>query len=153
MRRADTTPSAEKEAAKAAKSEGASKETGRSTAGKSTAGRRKQTATRPERRETSARLSARTPFQPPLSHDELEERVAGGMTVRRTRLTEAFTLSDYQERNPSAVLMFTHDGTTASVVTAESGLAQSGITLVALSPPTARGSQGNDPAVEDAPSQ
>ena len=148
LRRADTTPSAEKEAAEAAKSEGTSKETGRVTAGK-----RKQTATRPERRETSARLSARTPFQPPLSHDELEERVAGGMTVRRTRLTEAFTLSDYQERNPSAVLMFTHDGTTASVVTAESGLAESGITLVALSPPTARGSQGNDPAVEDAPSQ
>ncbi len=60
-------------------------------------------SSRPDRSATSARLSARAPFQPALTHAELEERASAGMTVRRTKLTDSFTLAHYQERNPDAL--------------------------------------------------
>lgn len=88
-----------------------------------------------ERRTSAKRLSARTPFLPALTYDELEERVAAGMTVRRTKLSETFTLDDFAARNPDAVLMFTHDGTRASVVTEKHPPPQHGVSLVALVPP------------------
>nr|WP_306270672.1 sodium:proton antiporter [Ornithinimicrobium sp. HY1793] len=103
------------------------------TAARSTA--TKQT----ERTSSSHKLAARTPFRPALTYAQLEERVANGMTVRRTQLTETFTLVHYQERNPDAVLMFTHDGTKASVLTEESDVAESDVTLIALAPPRETG--------------
>ncbi len=80
-------------------------------------------------------LAARAPFRPALTYQELEERVAAGMVVRRTQLTAEFTLEHYLRRNPDAVLLFTHDGTKASVVTEDVEVADSGITLLALAPP------------------
>ena len=91
-----------------------------------------------ERRASAARLSARTPFLPAMTYDELEERVASGMVVRRTKLSDAFTLDDFMERNPESVLMFTHDGTRASVVTEKHLPPQTGVTLLALSEPRSR---------------
>lgn len=94
----------------------------------------KRQARRPDRSATPARLSARVPFQPALTHAELEEKVSVGMVVRRTRLTDSFTLGDYRARNPNAVLLFTHDGTQATVITEESPVPDSGVTLIALAP-------------------
>lgn len=99
---------------------------------------RKRRARRPDRSATPARLSARVPFQPAMTHAELEEKVAGGMAVRRTRLTDSFTLEDYRARNPDAVLLFTHDGTQTSVITEESRVPDRGVTLIALAPPRTR---------------
>lgn len=87
------------------------------------------------RSQSADHVSARAPFRPALTYEQLEERVAAGMSVRRTTLTEAFTLQDYLERNPDAVLMFTHDGTSASVLTEDTDVAESGVTLIALAPP------------------
>lgn len=92
-----------------------------------------------ERTRSSHKLAARTPFRPALTYAQLEERVDSGMTVRRTQLTETFTLAHYQERNPDAVLMFTHDGTKASVLTEESDVAETDVTLIALAPPRETG--------------
>lgn len=100
------------------------------------AGARRAAAAMPTaRNSTSDKLVARTPFRPPLTYEQLEERVARGMTVRRTQLTQEFTLEDYLERNPEAVLLFTHDGTRASVVTDEVDVPEAGITLLALVAP------------------
>ena len=88
--------------------------------------------TRTSRTSSSEKFSARAPFRPALTHQQLEERVADGLVVRRTKLTESFTLENYLERNPEAVLLFTHDGSSASVVTEESDVSESGLTLIAL---------------------
>lgn len=103
------------------------------TAGASAA--RAATARRTERSSSSHKLAARAPFRPALTYAQLEERVASGMVVRRTQLTETFTLTHYLERTPEAVLLFTHDGTQAAVVTEESDVAESDVTLIALAPP------------------
>ncbi|NLG20133.1 MAG: sodium:proton antiporter [Actinomycetales bacterium] len=87
-----------------------------------------------DRHSSAQRLSARAPFRPALTHEELDERVAAGMVVRRTSLTESFTVEDYQERNPEAVLLFSHDGTRAQVITEDTDLPESGVTLIALAP-------------------
>ena len=89
----------------------------------------------PERAATLDRLSARAPFRPSATHEQLEELVGQGMTVRRTELTEAFTLDDYLARNPEAVLLFTHDGTRASVITEDSTVPEQGVSLIALARP------------------
>lgn len=103
-----------------------------------------------DRTSSSGKLAARAPFRPALSHSELAQRAAEGMTVRGTRLTDEFTLEDYLERNPEAVLLFTHDGTTATVVTEDAEVAQSGVTLVALAssrgPAPRAGVSATDPA-------
>lgn len=104
---------------------------GRETSGAVTAA---VTGRHTDRSSTSHRLAARTPFRPALTHAELQERVATGMTVRQTKLTESFTVEDYRQRYPDAVLLFTHDGTMATVVTEDSEIA-SGVTLIALAPP------------------
>lgn len=87
---------------------------------------------RANRRNSSEKFSARGPFRPALTHQQLAERVADGMVVRRTKLTGSFTLESYLERNPEAVLLFTHDGSRASVVTEDFDVSESGVTLIAL---------------------
>lgn len=87
---------------------------------------------RASRTSSSEKFSARAPFRPALTHEQLQERVEDGMVVRRTQLTESFTLEHYLERNPEAVLLFTHDGARASVVTEESDVPEAGVTLIAM---------------------
>lgn len=88
-----------------------------------------------DRAATMDRLSARAPFRPPLTHEQMEGLVHQGMTVRRTELTDSFTVEDYLERNPKAVLLFTHDGTRAAVITEDTTLPEQGVSLIALAPP------------------
>ncbi|WP_109473708.1 cation:proton antiporter [Ornithinimicrobium cavernae] len=145
LRRADVAVSSEPEG------DGSSAERtapGEPVTGAATTGSTRQVQTVPatatrkrgDRTSSADRLSARAPFRPALTHEQLEERVAAGMVVRRTRLTETFTLEHYLGRNPDAVLLFTHDGTRATVLTEESDVPDSEVTLIALAPP-----RGPDP--------
>lgn len=81
---------------------------------------------------TADKLTAPTPFDPPLTAPELEQRSREGMVVRKTKLTEQHTLEQFRERQPDAVLLFTVEDGTASVVTVDGSTPQSGVTLVAL---------------------
>lgn len=51
-----------------------------------------------ERRSAAAHLTARIPFDPPLTHDGFEERIAAGSRVKRTRLTAEFPLELFREQ-------------------------------------------------------
>ncbi|WP_310963074.1 cation:proton antiporter [Nocardioides terrisoli] len=97
--------------------------------------RRDQTEDRSgDQRKAEARhLSARFPFRPALSEPELEERVAAGMTVKRTRLSEAFTLDDFLARyGEQTVLMFAVKGDQLEVLHEGSKPPQTGVSVVAL---------------------
>lgn len=87
------------------------------------------------RRATASHLTAREPFNPPQSYDDLQRRIGDGMTVRRTRLTDRFTLSDFRESHPDAVVMFMVDEGRAEVVTADVTVPGTGTTLVFLTAP------------------
>ena len=69
------------------------------------------------RKDAASHLTGRAAFVPPLSHRELQERVRSGMEVRRTRLTDEFTLSDLRSTyDGQLVLMFVRkDGSTTLV--------------------------------------
>jgi NhaP-type Na+/H+ or K+/H+ antiporter len=69
------------------------------------------------RKDAAGHLTGRAAFVPPLSHRELQERVRSGMEVRRTRLTDEFTLSDLRSTyDGQLVLMFVRrEGWTALV--------------------------------------
>ncbi|MGN6780080.1 MAG: cation:proton antiporter [Marmoricola sp.] len=84
------------------------------------------------RRAEAPHLTARPPFDPPLSYAELEDAVAAGMTVKRTPLTRAFTLTDFRERYPGAVLLFTVRDGTIEVVRQGARLPRSGVAVIAL---------------------
>jgi NhaP-type Na+/H+ or K+/H+ antiporter len=86
-----------------------------------------------KRKEEAGHLTARAPFRPPLSHPEMEERVASGMAVKRTRLTDEFTLDDFMRRyGDDTVLMFAIRGQELDVLTEDSKLPQTGVSVVAL---------------------
>lgn len=90
----------------------------------------------PSRMQAAPHLSARHCFQPPRTHDELNELIEAGFTMKRTQLTEEYTLDDFRaRRGDEAVLMFTLDGGDVTVVTPESTVPQDGVTLIALVPP------------------
>lgn len=95
------------------------------------------------------RITARTPFQPALTHEEMDRLVAEGMLVRRRKLTEEFTLDDFRALNPDAVLLFTHDGTRTTVVGEKATVPQKGVTLVALAPPRTDPAPTEDEAEAD----
>ena len=84
------------------------------------------------KRRTATKLSTNTAFLPPLSSPELENRIADGMEVRQTKLTEQHPLDAFLEREPDAVLMFVVEDGVARVVTAETSVPQHGVALVAL---------------------
>src|SRR5690606_33829544 len=70
---------------------------GTASGGDGVSATRKQTVTAPARKRasrtsSSEKFSARAPFRPALTHEQLQERVEDGMVVRRTQLTESFTL-------------------------------------------------------------
>lgn len=81
---------------------------------------------------TASKLTAHVAFDPPLSAPELEQKVREGMSVRKTRLTEQHTLSDFRARQPDAVLLFVVREDKATVVSAGSTLPETDATLVAL---------------------
>ncbi|MEO7349250.1 MAG: sodium:proton antiporter, partial [Terrimesophilobacter sp.] len=85
------------------------------------------------RTQTAPHLSARLCFQPPHTHDELHELIERGFTMKRTRLTEEFTLDDYRERRgDEAVLMFTLKDGDVMVITPQYTVPQDGVTLISL---------------------
>ncbi len=89
-----------------------------------------------ERRQTADHLQGRVCFQPPSTHAELERKVAAGMVVRRTQLTEEFTLADFRdEHGPDVVVMFLYAEGRLTVVTRSTELPETGVTIIALVPP------------------
>lgn len=100
----------------------------------------------PTRTQAASHLSARHCFQPPCTHDELGELIERGFTMKRTQLTEEYTLDDFRaRRGEEAVLMFTlNGGGDVTVVTPESTVPQDGVTLIALIPPEAGTAGGGE---------
>ncbi len=85
------------------------------------------------RRRTASHLTAQVAFQPGLTSDELAERVEAGAVVKRTGLTDEFTLEDFRGRyGEDAVVMFVVRGERVEVVGAETKLPQKGASLIAL---------------------
>lgn len=90
----------------------------------------------PTRTKAAPHLSARHCFQPAHTHDELNELIDNGFTMKRTKLTKEFTLDDFRaRRGDDAVLMFTLNGGDVTVLTPESTVPQDGVTLISLVPP------------------
>lgn len=87
----------------------------------------------PDARRTSApRLSARVAFHPPTTYATLAARAEEGFVVKRTRLTEQFTLEEFRRRYPRAVVLFVLRGSRVEVATASLDLPSHGVSLVAL---------------------
>lgn len=49
----------------------------------------------------------RTLFDENITHDALQARFAAGAVIKKTTLTEDFTIDDFRERYPSALMLFT----------------------------------------------
>ncbi|CAM4041854.1 sodium:proton antiporter [Janibacter anophelis] len=82
---------------------------------------------------TASHLTARTPFAPAPTHEELDER-AGRMQVKRTSLTEQFTHEDFvQMHGGAAIALFTVRGDRVEVVTDKTQV-DGDLTLVSLVP-------------------
>jgi NhaP-type Na+/H+ or K+/H+ antiporter len=87
------------------------------------------------RRAPAAHLTARTPFDPPVGHDRLEELTEQGWRVTRTRLTEAFPLERFRETHgDDAVLLFLQRGERLEVVTEKTKVPETDAVLYALVP-------------------
>jgi hypothetical protein len=68
-----------------------------------------------------------------MSYHDLEERVAAGMAVKRTKLSDEFTLDDFLARyGKDTVLMFAIRGTHVDVLKEETRPPQTGFSVVAL---------------------
>jgi len=94
--------------------------------------RRSDTATG-DRRRAAGHLSARYAFRPALSEPEMAARVASGMTVKKTPLTDEFTLDDFLARyGEDTVLMFTIKGSELEVLAHGTRPPQRGVSVVAL---------------------
>ena len=88
-----------------------------------------------QRKRAARHLTARTPFQPPMTHAELEAAAEAGMRLKRTRLTSEFTLEDFRATHgPDAVLMFLLRGKQLEVVTPGTTIPGSDVTVIALVP-------------------
>ncbi|HEY6935400.1 MAG TPA: cation:proton antiporter [Marmoricola sp.] len=87
-----------------------------------------------KRKAEASHLTARAPFRPALSYPEMAERVAAGMSVKRTKLTAEFTLADFMERyGEDTVLMFViKEEGSVEVVRESMRLPSSGVSVVAL---------------------
>lgn len=89
-------------------------------------------------RSTAARhLTARPVFQPALTHEEMEQRVASGQLVKMTGLTEEFTLDDFRARYADPVMLFLLDDGEVEVVTESTDIPDFGVSVVALVTPVA----------------
>ncbi|HET7683166.1 MAG TPA: cation:proton antiporter [Marmoricola sp.] len=86
-----------------------------------------------KRKAEAGHLTARFPFRPALSYADLEERVAAGMAVKRTKLSEEFTLDDFLARyGEDTVLMFAIRGSDVDVLKEDVKPPQTGFSVVAL---------------------
>lgn len=97
--------------------------------------RRRETTDRPgsARRAEAAHLTARIPFRPASSFAEMEERVASGMVVKRTRLSEEFDLDAFLARyGEETVLMFALRGEELQILGEDSKPPRTGATVIAL---------------------
>lgn len=87
------------------------------------------------RTEAAGHLTVRTCFDPPRTNNELKELVAHGHIVKRTKLTQKFTLDDFRKRYGSeTVLMFVLDDGDVSVVNGSTKVPQYGVSIIALVP-------------------
>lgn len=84
-----------------------------------------------ERTAPAPHIVGRYPFAPAVTHAELTEMSDGGMVVRSTAISDAFTFDDFRREYPRAVVMFTHRAGRVSVFTEESGDPEDGV-VVAL---------------------
>lgn len=87
------------------------------------------------RRAPAAHLTARTPFEPPLTPAEMDQRTDAGWRVTRTRLTDEFGVGDLREvHGADAVLLFVVRSGRLDVVT-DRTRPSAGDAVVALVPP------------------
>lgn len=92
---------------------------------------------------TAAHLTARTPFDPPLTHDQLADRTQAGWRVTRTKITEEFDIEQFRATHgDDAVLLFRVRAGELEVVTEKTDLAGAGFSLIALVPPREHGEAG-----------
>jgi len=87
-----------------------------------------------QRKAEASHLTARAPFRPALSYAEMADRVDRGMTVKRTKLTEEFTLAHFMERyGEETVLMFAiKEEGSVDVLHEHMRIPQTGVSVVAL---------------------
>lgn len=89
----------------------------------------------PSRTQAASHLSARSCFRPPRTHDELEQLMDQGFTVKRTKITSEFTLDDFRAHHGAdAVLMFALSDGDVTVLTPDNDVPEEDFTLVALVP-------------------
>ncbi|QYJ04799.1 cation:proton antiporter [Nocardioides panacisoli] len=94
------------------------------------------------RQVAASHLTARTPFDPPLTHDDLEARLAANWRVTRTKITTEFDLGRFRaEHGEDAVLLFAVRDGELEVVTEKSSLPDTGFVAVALVPPRQHGEE------------
>lgn len=85
------------------------------------------------RRAPAAHLTARTPFQPPVDHAQLEDRMASGGRVVVTRLSETFGMDDFMAvHGDDAVLLFVIREGVLEVVTSRTHTPGPGDRVVAI---------------------
>jgi hypothetical protein len=88
--------------------------------------------TRDKRRESAPHLTARIAFAPATTMADMSAKVADGMVVKKTKLTDESPLAAFRERYPDAVMMFLLRGSEVQVITEETKLPEKGVTLIAL---------------------
>ncbi|MCR9197796.1 MAG: cation:proton antiporter [Planctomycetaceae bacterium] len=73
-------------------------------------------------------LAGRVLFSDDATYDELDRRFAAGHTIKATRISEEFTMDDFQRQYPEALMLFVASGsdkltilTTDATVTASAG--------------------------------
>jgi len=88
------------------------------------------------RRAPAGHLTARVPFVPPLTHDQLNERMETGWRITRTRLTDEFGPDEFDGvHGPDAVMLVAvRSGHRLEVVTDRTELSV-GTVVIALVPP------------------
>jgi hypothetical protein len=88
------------------------------------------------REKVSQEHRGRPLFGPQVTYADLLTRVEQGASIKRTRLTEQFTLANFQEANPAAVPLFLFEPAGALVMMAADMpvTPKAGQTLVSLAP-------------------
>lgn len=78
-------------------------------------------------------LSGRFPFRPALSYDDLSDRLNAGMTVKRTKLSKEFSLTDFKAHyGDETVIMFVHNDGKLNIASEDVKLPENEGTLIAL---------------------
>lgn len=95
-------------------------------------------------------LAGRVLFSDEATYDELDRRFAAGHTIKATRISEEFTMDDFQRQYPEALMLFVASGsdkltivTTDATITASAG--QTVIALVAATATAPADESGSEP--------